>query len=67
MAKEIINIENAPKAVGPYSQAVKAEIFLFISGQIPIDPTNGVSFMEMLRYKRVGFWIILKQLLNHKV
>ncbi|MEK6647363.1 MAG: RidA family protein [Candidatus Firestonebacteria bacterium] len=41
MAKEIINIENAPKAVGPYSQAVKAGNFLFISGQIPIDPTNG--------------------------
>ncbi len=39
--KRIINTENAPKAVGPYSQAVEANGFLFISGQIPIDPALG--------------------------
>ncbi len=33
--------ENAPKPVGPYSQAVKAGRFLFISGQIPINPNEG--------------------------
>ncbi len=39
--KEIITTANAPKAIGPYSQAVKANGFLFISGQIPIDPASG--------------------------
>ena len=39
--REIISTANAPKAIGPYSQAVKANGFLFVSGQIPIDPANG--------------------------
>lgn len=39
--KKIISTPNAPKAVGPYSQAVEANGFLFISGQIPIDPKTG--------------------------
>ena len=38
---EIISTENAPKAVGPYSQGVCTNGFLFVSGQIPIDPTTG--------------------------
>lgn len=36
-----IETENAPKAIGPYSQAVRAGDFLFLSGQIPIDPATG--------------------------
>ncbi|MCX6231320.1 MAG: RidA family protein [Bacteroidetes bacterium] len=36
--KKIINTMNAPKAIGPYSQAIEANGMLFISGQIPIDP-----------------------------
>ncbi len=36
--KEIINTDKAPKTIGPYSQAVKANGFIFVSGQIPIDP-----------------------------
>lgn len=39
--KEIIQTANAPQAIGPYSQAVKAGEFLFASGQIPIDPNTG--------------------------
>ncbi len=39
--KEIINTHNAPAAVGPYSQAVKSGGFLFVSGQIPLDPSKG--------------------------
>lgn len=39
--KKIIHTEEAPKAVGPYSQAVEANGMLFISGQIPIDPAIG--------------------------
>ena len=38
MKKQTINTSNAPKPVGPYSQAVKAGDLIFISGQIPIDP-----------------------------
>jgi 2-iminobutanoate/2-iminopropanoate deaminase len=40
-AKEIIKTENAPGAIGPYSQAVKVGEFVFVSGQIPIDPATG--------------------------
>lgn len=43
--KKIINTENAPKAIGPYSQAVEANGMLFISGQIPLDPATG-KFVE---------------------
>ncbi|MDD2277775.1 MAG: RidA family protein [Bacteroidales bacterium] len=39
--KKIINTEKAPKAVGPYSQAVEVNGFVFISGQIPVDPSTG--------------------------
>ncbi len=39
--KKIISTPNAPAAVGPYSQAVEANGFLYISGQIPIDPATG--------------------------
>ncbi|TWP22548.1 RidA family protein [Apibacter muscae] len=43
MAKQIINTEQAPKAIGPYSQAVKTDNLLFISGQIPVHPiTNSI-------------------------
>ena len=41
MSKEIIFTEKAPKAIGPYSQAVKANGFLFVSGQIPLNPATG--------------------------
>ena len=39
--KEIIQTEQAPNAIGPYSQAVKANGLIFASGQIPIDPKTG--------------------------
>jgi reactive intermediate/imine deaminase len=41
MSKEIISTENAPQAIGPYSQAVKAGGLMFISGQIPLNPETG--------------------------
>ena len=41
MNKEIVATNEAPQAIGPYSQAVKAGGFLFISGQIPLDPKTG--------------------------
>ncbi|HEY2726497.1 MAG TPA: RidA family protein [Parafilimonas sp.] len=43
MAKQIIHSEKAPAPIGPYSQAIKTNDFLFISGQVAINPqTNGV-------------------------
>jgi len=39
--KKIIHTENAPKAIGPYSQAIEANGMLFISGQIPVIPETG--------------------------
>lgn len=36
-----IHTENAPAAIGPYSQAVQAGNLLFVSGQLPIDPATG--------------------------
>jgi 2-iminobutanoate/2-iminopropanoate deaminase len=39
--KKIVSTDKAPKAIGPYSQAVEAGGFLFISGQIPLDPSSG--------------------------
>jgi len=41
MPKEIIRSSNAPAAVGPYSQAVRAGAWVFVSGQIPLDPQTG--------------------------
>lgn len=41
MKKEIITTKNAPGAVGPYSQAVRAGQFLYTAGQIPLDPATG--------------------------
>ena len=41
MPKEIISTTNAPQAIGPYSQAVKTNNLMFISGQIPMDPATG--------------------------
>ena len=41
MSKRIIHTDNAPKAIGPYSQAIEANGMLFISGQIPVNPATG--------------------------
>ncbi|WP_018138636.1 MULTISPECIES: RidA family protein [Thioalkalivibrio] len=40
MSREIIQTENAPAAIGPYSQAVRAGDTLYLSGQIPLDPAT---------------------------
>ncbi len=38
---EAVSTDKAPKAIGPYSQAIKVGNFLFLSGQIPLDPGTG--------------------------
>jgi 2-iminobutanoate/2-iminopropanoate deaminase len=39
--REAVSSPSAPKAIGPYSQAIRAGSLLFVSGQIPIDPASG--------------------------
>lgn len=39
--KQIVNTTQAPKAIGPYSQAIKGNGFLFVSGQLPTDKDKG--------------------------
>ena len=39
--KNVISTPNAPAAIGPYSQAIEADGYLFTSGQIPINPATG--------------------------
>jgi 2-iminobutanoate/2-iminopropanoate deaminase len=41
MSKAAVSSPDAPKAIGPYSQAVRAGQLLFVSGQVPIDPATG--------------------------
>jgi 2-iminobutanoate/2-iminopropanoate deaminase len=40
--RDVVITEHAPQAIGPYSQAIKAGGFIFVSGQIPIDPATGL-------------------------
>jgi len=42
MKKEVISAKNAPEALGPYSQAIKCGSMLFLSGQTPVNPADGV-------------------------
>jgi 2-iminobutanoate/2-iminopropanoate deaminase len=46
MSKSIINSKNAPAPIGPYSQAVKSNGTLYVSGQIAIDPSTGNMVLE---------------------
>lgn len=39
--RNVVQTESAPKAIGPYSQAIAANGFVFCSGQIPLDPATG--------------------------
>lgn len=39
--RDVVSTDGAPKAIGPYSQAVRAGSLVFLSGQIPLDPATG--------------------------
>lgn len=41
MGKTVISTQNAPAAIGPYSQGIEANGMVFVSGQLPIDPATG--------------------------
>jgi 2-iminobutanoate/2-iminopropanoate deaminase len=60
--KEIICTERAPGAIGPYSQAVKSNGMLFLSGQLPINPETGImpeSISEQTRQSLLNAKAIL--------
>jgi 2-iminobutanoate/2-iminopropanoate deaminase len=38
---EIVQTDSAPKAIGPYSQAIRSDQYVFTAGQIPLDPATG--------------------------
>ena len=46
--KERVSTSSAPEALGPYSQAVKVDRFLFTAGQIAIDPSSGLLSSETI-------------------
>lgn len=48
MKLQVIHTDQAPAAVGPYSQAIKAGDFVYISGQIPMDPAKGELVKESI-------------------
>ncbi len=60
--KKIINSASAPKAIGPYSQAVESGGFVFTSGMLPIDPVTGEIYNGDVR---VQTELILKNLENY--
>ena len=41
MSRQVVSTSNAPKAIGPYSQAVRSGNTVYFSGQIPLDPASG--------------------------
>lgn len=41
MKKETVSTDKAPKAIGPYEQAIRVGDFIYVSGQIPLDPRTG--------------------------
>lgn len=49
MTKEVINTNNAPEAIGPYSQGVIVGDFVYTSGQIPLNPATGelVTYIKL--------------------
>ncbi len=61
----ISDIPNAPKAIGAYSPAVKANGFLFISGQVPIDPSTGSKVSGGIKEETSQVLSNLETILSH--
>ncbi len=62
--KKVIQAENAPTPVGPYSQAIKADKFLFVSGQVAIDPKRGKIVAADIRGQTVRVMENIKAILQ---
>jgi 2-iminobutanoate/2-iminopropanoate deaminase len=62
--KQVIKTENAPKPVGPYSQAIKADKFLFVSGQVAINPEEGKIVANSIREQTIQVMENIKAILQ---
>ena len=64
--RKVVQTEKAPKAIGPYSQAIQAGNLLFLSGQIPLDPKTGELVKGDIRKQTQQVLKILKGYWNLK-
>ena len=62
--KKIIKTENAPKPIGPYNQAVIAGNYMFISGQIALNPKNGELITNEIKKETTQVMENLNAILN---
>ena len=62
--KKIIKTENAPKTIGPYNQAVIAGNYMFISGQIALNPINGELITDEIKKETTQVMENLKAILS---
>ena len=62
--KKIIKTENAPKPIGPYNQAVIAGNYMFISGQIALNPKNGELIISEIKKETTQVMENLNAILN---
>ena len=62
--KKIIKTENAPKPIGPYNQAVIAGNYMFISGQIALNPKNGELIISEIKKETIQVMENLNAILN---
>ena len=58
--KNVISTEKAPKAIGPYSQAIEAAGLLFASGQIPIVPATGEIVAGGIEEQTMQVYLMLR-------
>lgn len=64
--KTVVKTDQAPQAIGPYSQAIKANGFLFVSGQIPLDPITGQIVYGGVEVQTYQVLRNLKAILEHE-
>ncbi|MHA1672008.1 MAG: Rid family detoxifying hydrolase [Promethearchaeota archaeon] len=64
MVKEIINSENAPKAVGPYSHAVKIGKTIYLSGQVALNPKTGAIAGDTIEEQTIQCFTNIKAVLK---
>jgi len=64
MEKKVITTNNAPEAIGPYSQAIEANGVLFLSGMLPIDPATGSLVPGGIKEQTAQIFMNIKALLS---
>ena len=62
--KQVIHTDSAPAAIGPYSQAIQIGALLFVSGQVPIDPSTGAMVEGDIKAQAQQSLNNLKPILN---